>query len=175
MAHSFSSSCRRFTRSVLSPPCSRRQRVMGELRHADRADRLRHRTSLRDQHVNLPQLRDNLLGLALPLRHPSSAIRSKAIPQGGPLLRGQTSVLGARHEGKRNEDGARSPRNAVPGRIVRHRFVPRRSINYSGPRLLWGPLQPSRLYWHSFATEAVNGWPQSGCGQPRPVRQQRPR
>ena len=37
--------------------------VLGERRHADRADRFRDRTALRDQHVDLPPLRDDLLGL----------------------------------------------------------------------------------------------------------------
>jgi hypothetical protein len=34
--------------------------------NGDRADRLRHRPPRRHQHVDLPQLRDNLLGLVLP-------------------------------------------------------------------------------------------------------------
>ena len=42
--------------------------MVGEWRQTDCADRLRYRPTLRQQHVDLSQLRDDLLGLVLLLR-----------------------------------------------------------------------------------------------------------
>src|SRR5690606_8208743 len=43
--------------------------VIRELRHADRANRLANRFSLRQQNIDLTQLRDDLFGLMLLLGH----------------------------------------------------------------------------------------------------------
>src|SRR5690606_25344325 len=48
---------------LLAPP------VIRELRHADRANRLANRFSLRQQNIDLTQLRDDLFGLMLLLGH----------------------------------------------------------------------------------------------------------
>src|SRR5690606_18264700 len=43
--------------------------IIRELRHADRANRLANRSSLRQQNIDLAQLRDDLFGLMLLLGH----------------------------------------------------------------------------------------------------------
>lgn len=43
--------------------------VIGDLRHSNRADRLRDRLALRDQHIDLAQLGDDLLRLVPLLPH----------------------------------------------------------------------------------------------------------
>ncbi len=65
--------------------------IVGERRDADRADRLRHRAALREQHVHLPQLGDDLSRLVLLLYRSRVLQRLKSLLQGGPLSWGQTS------------------------------------------------------------------------------------
>src|SRR3954452_16550962 len=44
--------------------------IVGDFRHPDRSDRLRHRPTLRRQHIHLAQLGDNLLSAVSLSRHP---------------------------------------------------------------------------------------------------------
>ena len=79
--------------ATVNPCPNNARRPIRERRHADRADRLRHRAALREQHVNLPKLGDDLLGLVLLLRHswhPPSAQKptsGKTTFQGGQTTR----------------------------------------------------------------------------------------
>ncbi len=73
----------RFQAAVLLAPA-----VVRHLRHANRADRVPDALALRDQHIHLPQLGDDILGLCpfVPSVRPRPG--PKAIPQGGPLSLG---------------------------------------------------------------------------------------
>ena len=54
-----------------------------------------------NQHVHLPQLRNDFLGLVLPVRHSWHPPKAESLLQGGPLFRGQTcsgrAVRGVQH------------------------------------------------------------------------------
>ena len=88
------------SRSRSAPPSvwrrSRRPgvRPVDHFRHADRADRVRHAPTLRDQHIHLPQLGDDLLRL-VPLR--SHLIRPLSARR--PYLR-ETTPQGADHSSR---------------------------------------------------------------------------
>src|SRR5690606_11383675 len=56
------------------------------------------RFSLRQQNIDLAQLRDDLFGFVLLLGHSNVLLRLNSLLQGGPLFRGQTSKLGAPSE-----------------------------------------------------------------------------
>src|SRR5918997_2495727 len=87
------------SRSQLWPPAACRKslhsavRLSAHFRHADRADRVRHAPTLRDQHVHLAQLGNNLFGLVSLPHHGSVLLQlSRAILQGGPLQRGRITT-----------------------------------------------------------------------------------
>ena len=54
---------------ALAPPA-----IVGLLRYAHFADRIHPRHATSDKHINLPQLRDNLLGLVSLVRHSWSSV-----------------------------------------------------------------------------------------------------
>src|SRR5690606_23606477 len=70
---------------LLAPP------VIRKLRHADQTDRFSDRTTLRQQNIDLAQLRHDLFGFVLLLGHSNVLLRLNSLLQGGPLFRGQTS------------------------------------------------------------------------------------
>src|SRR5215813_380154 len=79
-------SFRRFTCSVFSPPNSWRP-IIRHLTHADLADCVHYVLALREQNIDLPQLRDDLFRLvSLPCQ---VLLDVKDIPQVGPLQWGR--------------------------------------------------------------------------------------
>src|SRR5262245_47089317 len=88
---SSSTSFRRFTCSVFSPP-NRPPPIIRHLAHPDLSDCVHHVLTLRDQNIDLPQLRDDLFRLvSLPChcsppgcqRHTSSRTTSMGVDHGG--------------------------------------------------------------------------------------------
>src|SRR5690606_512299 len=75
---------------LLAPP------VIRKLRHADQTDRFSDRTTLRQQNIDLAQLRHDLFGFVLLLGHSNVLLRLNSLLQGGPLFRGQTIVEGGK-------------------------------------------------------------------------------
>src|SRR5690606_1010571 len=71
---------------LLAPP------VIRKLRHADQTDRFSDRTTLRQQNIDLAQLRHDLFGFVLLLGHSNVLLRLNSLLQGGPLFRGQTTT-----------------------------------------------------------------------------------
>src|SRR5690606_36366123 len=69
---------------LLEPP------VIRKLRHADQTDRFSDRTTLRQQNIDLAQLRHDLFGFVLLLGHSNVLLRLNSLLQGGPLFRGPT-------------------------------------------------------------------------------------
>src|SRR5690606_19933139 len=72
---------------LLAPP------IVCKLRHADRANRFSDRSALRQQHVDLAQLRHDLFRPMLLLGHSNVLLRLNSLLQGGPLFRGQTKGI----------------------------------------------------------------------------------
>src|SRR5690606_22685655 len=69
---------------LLAPP------VIRKLRHADPTDRFSDRTTLRQQNIDLAQLRHDLFGFVLLLGHSNVLVRLNGLLQAGQLFRGQT-------------------------------------------------------------------------------------
>ena len=89
---SSSRSFRRFTCSVFSPPNSWPP-IIRHLAHPDLADCVRHGLPLRDQNINLSQLRNDLFRLVRFLAI-TVLLDVKDIPQVGPLQWGRISETG---------------------------------------------------------------------------------
>src|SRR5690606_3350900 len=84
---------------LLAPP------VIRKLRHADQTDRFSDRTTLRQQNIDLAQLRHDLFGFVLLLGHSNVLLRLNSLLQGGPLFRGQTNEANA---GRKTENWCRN-------------------------------------------------------------------
>src|SRR5690606_909983 len=74
---------------LLAPP------VIRKLRHADQANRFSDRSALRQQNIDLAQLRHDLFRSMLLLGHSNVLLRLNSLLQGGPLFRGQTRRRGS--------------------------------------------------------------------------------
>jgi len=68
---------------------SRAPPVIGDVRDADRPHRVDHRLALRDQHINLPELRGRSPPACNASLPSAFSILSEDIPKGGPLQRGR--------------------------------------------------------------------------------------